>query len=150
MRNDLLGFLRSRPRAVGEAFRTNPRHQSRRRAMLSWRAGRDVRTAKVRLIDISRMGVALTAATPPPDGALVQMRLIGSTPTPWIEGDVVGIEPNDGVYRVRIKFRDPCPTIMIKSAVLSPTHRGSSTETDQVEEDSEHEHEHEHETASGT
>src|SRR5258706_3288933 len=65
MNNNLLGFLRSRPRAVGEAFRTNPRHQSRRRAMVSWKQGRDTRTVKARLIDISRMGVALAATTPP-------------------------------------------------------------------------------------
>lgn len=120
MNNNLLGFLRSRPRAVGEAFRTNPRHQSRRRAMVSWKQGRESRTVKARLIDISRMGIALSATTPPPSAALVCVRLVGSTPTPWIEGDVVGIEPNDGSYRIRIKFREPCPTIMLKSAVLAP------------------------------
>ena len=120
MNNDLLGFLRSRPRAVGDAFRTNPRHQSRRRALVSWQQGRESRTIKVRLIDISRMGVALSATTAPPTSALVCIRLVGSTPTPWIEGDVVGIEPNEGTYRVRVKFREPCPTVMLKSAVLAP------------------------------
>ncbi|AGA30285.1 PilZ domain-containing protein [Singulisphaera acidiphila] len=120
MNDNLLGFLKARPRAVGEAFRTNPRHQSRRRALVSWQQGRESRTVKARLIDISRMGVALTASTPPPSSAVVCIRLVGSTPTPWIEGDVVGIEPTDGTYRIRIKFREPCPTIMIKSAVLAP------------------------------
>jgi hypothetical protein len=120
MNNNLLGFLRSRPRAVGEAFRTNPRHESRRRAMVSWKQGRETRTVKARLIDISRMGIALTATNPPPSSALVCIRLIGSTPTPWLEGDVVGIESNDGTYRIRIKFREPCPTFMLKSAVLAP------------------------------
>ncbi|WP_406700814.1 PilZ domain-containing protein [Singulisphaera sp. Ch08] len=120
MNDYLLGFLKARPRAVGEAFRTNPRHQSRRRAMLSWQQGRESRTVKARLLDISRMGAALTSTTPPPSSTLVCIRLVGSTPTPWIEGDVVGIEPTEGTYRIRIKFREPCPTIMIKSAVLAP------------------------------
>ncbi|SIO03447.1 PilZ domain-containing protein [Singulisphaera sp. GP187] len=120
MNDNLLGFLKSRPRAVGDAFRTNPRHQSRRRAMVSWQQGRETRTVKARLIDISRMGAALTSSTSPPTAAFVRIRLVGSTPTPWIEGDVVGIEPTDGTYRIRIKFREPCPTIMIKSAVLAP------------------------------
>lgn len=120
MNDNLLGFLKSRPRAVGEAFRTNPRHQSRRRALVSWKQGREAKTVKARLIDISRMGVALTSSTPPPTAASIRIRLVGSTPTPWIEGDVVGIEPTEGTYRVRIKFREPCPTVMIKSAVLAP------------------------------
>ena len=129
MKNNLLGFLRSRPRAVGEAFRTNPRHQSRRRALVTWEQDRENRTTKARLIDISRMGIALTSNTPPPDSARVKLRLVGSTPTPWIEGDVVGIEPSDGTYRIRIKFREPCPTIMIKSAVLAP-HSSAASQPD--------------------
>lgn len=132
MKNNLLGFLKARPRAVGEAFRTNPRHQTRRRAMVSWQQGREARSIKVRLIDISRMGVALTASTPPPIGAWVRLRLVGSTPTPWIEGDVVGVEPTDGTYRVRIKFRDPCPTIMIKSAVLGPQSETGATRKEEA------------------
>jgi len=133
MKNNLLGFLKARPRAVGEAFRTNPRHQSRRRALVSWQQGREPRTVKVRLIDISRMGVALSSSTPPPNGAWVRLRLVGSTPTPWIEGDVVGVEATDGTYRVRIKFRDPCPTIMIKSAVLGPQPEAAPAQSEEEE-----------------
>lgn len=119
-KNHLLGFLRARPRAVGEAFRTNPRHSSRRRARLSWQDGLRCRTVKARLIDIGRMGAALSTTTPPPDGTTICMRLVGIAPTPWIEASVLGIEPSEGVYRVRVQFREPCPTIMLKSAVLDP------------------------------
>jgi hypothetical protein len=119
-KNHLLGFLRTRPRAVGEAFRSNPRHSARRRARISWYEGEQARTCKARLIDIGRMGAALTTGNPPPRLAMVRVRLVGSTPTPWIEGDVVGIEPTDGIYRVRVKFREPCPNVLLKAAVLGP------------------------------
>ena len=40
--------------------------------------------------------------------------------TPWIEGRVLGSELDPrGKYRIRIQFDDPCPTILLKSAVLS-------------------------------
>ena len=31
---------------------------------------------------------------------------------------MLGVEPKEGLYRVRLRFREPCPTFMIKSAVL--------------------------------
>jgi hypothetical protein len=131
-KNHLLGFLRSRPRAVGDAFRTNPRHRSRRRARLAWQAADKSRTTAARLVDISRMGAALTTDNPPTVSTLVRLRLVGSTPTPWIEANVVGVEPTDGTYRVRLKFRDPCPTIMLKAAVLgvvTSAHESSAAES---------------------
>ncbi|MHC5542231.1 PilZ domain-containing protein [Singulisphaera rosea] len=117
-KNQLLGFLRSRPRAVGEAFRTNPRHESHRRARLFWTEGDRTREIPIRLIDISRVGAAVSASTPPPTSALVRIRLVGPSATPWIEAIVIGVEANEGTYRVRLKFREPCPTVMLKAAVL--------------------------------
>src|SRR5262249_52995326 len=119
-KNHLLGFLRARPRAIGEAFRSNPRHSARRRARILWHAGSQTHTSKARLIDTGRMGAAVSTTTPPPDAARICLRLVGSTPTPWIEGDVLGIEPSEGVYRVRIRFREPCPNVLLKTAVLGP------------------------------
>jgi hypothetical protein len=123
-KNHLLRFLRARPRAVGEAFRTNPRHESRRKARLSWDVGKETRLVPARLVDISRVGAAVITNTPPAVLTPVRIRLVGSTPTPWIEAHVLGIEPTDGIYRVRIQFREPCPTIMLKSAVLSSMVQG--------------------------
>jgi hypothetical protein len=134
-KNHLLSFLRTGARAVGDAFRTNPRHGSRRKARIAWRAGAQEKVVHARLIDISRVGAALTTATPPPEGTLVRVRLAGSTPTPWIEADVLGVEPLDGAHRVRLRFRDPCPTIMLKSAVLGnvvPTPHTSSQDSEAV------------------
>lgn len=132
-KNHLLGFLRSRPRAIGDAFRTNPRHGSRRRARLCWQVGGQPRSAPARLIDISRVGAALTVTNPPPASALVQVRLVGATPTPWLEAEVLGVEPSEGAYRVRLRFREPCPTIMLKSAVLGPVAPGVETSAEGFE-----------------
>ncbi|WP_422930582.1 PilZ domain-containing protein [Singulisphaera sp. PoT] len=117
-KNQLLRFLRARPKAVGEAFRTNPRYASRHRGRLSWTDVLRTRTVPIRLIDISRAGAAVAAASPPPTNAPVRIRLVGESATPWIEADVLGVEPKEGLYRVRLRFREPCPTFMIKSAVL--------------------------------
>lgn len=124
-KNHLLGFLRARPRAIGEAFRSNPRHESKRRARISWQDATGQRTIKARLVDIGRMGAALTTTAPPPRGVLVCVRLVGLVATPWIEATVLGIEPTDGIYRVRVKFKEPCPTVLLKSAVLDPTAEAS-------------------------
>lgn len=132
-KNQLLRFLRARPRAVGEAFRTNPRYASRHRGRLAWQEGSRPRTIPIRLIDISRAGAAVAATNPPPVQTMVRMRLVGESATPWIEADVLGVEPNEGVYRVRLKFREPCPTFMIKSAVLddgTPQPKSETQETD--------------------
>jgi PilZ domain len=117
--NPLLGFLGSKPRAVGDAFRTNPRRGARRRARLSWGEGVLSRAVPARLINISRMGAALTTAESPPHSGLVRLRLAGDTPTPWLEADVLGIDRDERrKFRVRLKFREPCPTIFLKTAVL--------------------------------
>ncbi len=74
MNDNLLGFLKSRPRAVGEAFRTNPRHQSRRRVgVLEARTrGED----KLRHACSTSVGWvrALTSSTPPPTAAFIRIR----------------------------------------------------------------------------
>jgi len=117
--NSLLGFLQARPKAVGEAFRTNPRHDARRRARLSWERGSHSCVVAARLIDISRAGAAISVSDPPALSTVVRLRLVGSTPTPWIEAQVLGVDPIEGGgSRVRLLFRDPCPTVFLKSAVL--------------------------------
>jgi hypothetical protein len=117
--NALLGFLRARPKEVGEALRTNPRHESRARARLAWNAEEPNRVVRARLLNISRAGAALVVANPPPESHLVLIRLMGEEPTPWIEADVVGVESlSPSRYRVRLKFREFCPILFLKSAVL--------------------------------
>jgi hypothetical protein len=117
--NALLGFLRARPKEVGEALRTNPRHESSARARLAWKASEPNHVVPARLMNICRAGAALVVANPPPEGELVLLRLMGEEPTPWIEADVVGIESiSPSRYRVRLKFHEFCPILFLKSAVL--------------------------------
>lgn len=120
-RGGLLGFLRARPKPVGDTFRTNPRRKSSIRARLSWRHAGKPREVPARLINISRAGAALIANTPPPEAAAVLVRLMGVEPTPWIEADVLGVEPDArGRNRVRVRFREFCPDYFLKAAVLDP------------------------------
>jgi hypothetical protein len=119
--NPLLRFLMTRFQAVGDAFRTNPRHKSTAKARLAWEVRGQAHTAKARLVDISRAGAALITKKVPPDGALVRLCVTGEEDTPWIEGRVLGADVDaQGKYRIRIQFHDPCPTLLLKSAVLSP------------------------------
>ncbi len=117
--NRLFTFLSSSFRAVGDALRTNPRHDSSTHARLSW-PGRDADViARARLIDISRAGVALLIKEVPPVDAHVRLRLVGQEETPWVEAKVLGVEPlTRGRHRVRLQFHEPCPTFFLRAAVL--------------------------------
>jgi hypothetical protein len=120
--NALLGFLRARPKEVGEDHRTNPRHESSERARLAWKDGEKSRVIPARLLNICRTGAALVVATPPPEAVPVLIRLMGEEPTPWIEADVVGVESlRESRHRVRLKFHEFCPNLFLKSAVLGNT-----------------------------
>ncbi len=80
-----------------------------------------MREVQARLINVSRAGAALIASTTPPASAAVLVRLMGEEPTPWIEADVLGVEPDvRGRNRVRVRFREYCPDLFLKSAVLGP------------------------------
>jgi hypothetical protein len=128
--NHLFQFLRSSFRAVGEAHRTNPRRHVSTPARLTWTAGEKRPTIRGRLVDISRAGAALiTAALPPPRGH-VRIRLVGPEPTPWIEADIVGVEPESATrHRVRLRFTEPCPTYFLRVAVLGPIPPDETAET---------------------
>src|SRR4051794_8149654 len=118
----LLGFLRARPRPVGRDFRANPRHESDARARIAWNQGLRSRAVRADFIDIGRLGAALRTADPPPQGALIRVRLVGEHPTPWIEAEVLAVEPLDeGQHRVRLKFLESCPTVLLKAAVFGST-----------------------------
>ena len=119
-RSALLGFLRARPKLAGDTFRTNPRRKSSIRARLSWRQAGKTREVPARLINISRAGRADREHTAP-EAAAVLVRLMGVKPTPWIEAEVLGVEPDArGRNRVRVRFREFCPDCFLKTAVIDP------------------------------
>ncbi len=120
-KNRLYTFLSTSYRAVGDALRTNPRHDSSALARLSW-PGRDQdHTIRARLIDISRAGAALLTKEAPPVDAHVRVRLVGQESTPWVEAKILGVEPmTRGRHRVRLQFHEPCPTFFLRAAVLGP------------------------------
>ena len=88
--NRLVEFLSTSFRAVGDVMRTNRRHDSSARALVSWSGRGQDRTVRARLLDISRAGTGLLTAEPPPLAARVRLRLVGHDPTPWIEAEVLG------------------------------------------------------------
>lgn len=117
--NRLLVFLRTTYRAVGEAHRTNPRHDASSPARLCWVEGGKTRTIRCRLIDISRAGAALLTTVDPPQTPHARLRLKGRETTPWIESEVLGSEAMGADrHRVRLKFADPCPDVFLRIAVL--------------------------------
>jgi hypothetical protein len=119
--NPLYQFLRSSYRAIGESHRTNPRRPTSTPARLSWTEGEKPCTIRGRLLDISRAGAALLATTAPPPAARGRLRLAGPEPTPWIEVVILGSEPRSpGRHRIRLLFKDPCPTYFLRVAVLGP------------------------------
>src|SRR4051794_21465323 len=113
-KNRLYTFLSTSFRAVGDALRTNPRHDSSALARLSW-PGRDADlTIRARLIDISRAGAALLTKEAPPVDAQVRVRLVGEESTPWLEAKILGVEPlSRGRHRVRLQFHEPCSTFFL-------------------------------------
>ena len=119
--NQLFQFLRTSFRAVGEAHRTNPRRHASTPARLSWTDGEKRQTVRARLVDISRAGAAVITASVPPVQVRACLRLVGPEPTPWIEAEILGVETDSpSRHRVRLKFREPCPTYLLRVAVLGP------------------------------
>jgi hypothetical protein len=131
--NQLFQFLKTTFRAVGEAHRTNLRRHTSTPARLSWSEGEKSRSVRARLIDISRAGAALLTVEAPPLNAHARIRLVGREPTPWIEADILGVDPElRNRHKVRLKFREPCPTYFLRVAVLGPVvdEEAEAAETD--------------------
>jgi hypothetical protein len=119
--NQLFQFLRTSFKAVGDAHRTNLRRHASTPARISWGEGDKRQTIRARLVDISRAGAGLLTAVAPPSMTQVRLRLMGREPTPWIEAEILGVEPESrSRHRVRLRFRDPCPTYFLRVAVLGP------------------------------
>jgi hypothetical protein len=98
---------------------------------LTWDEGAKRRTICARLADISRAGAAVVTSARPPLKRHVRIRLVGAEPTPWIEAEVLGVEPESPTrHRVRLRFTDPCPTYFLRVAVLGAVTPDEAGETD--------------------
>lgn len=117
--NRILEFLTAPARPDGEASRTNRRRRSSAMVQLSWAEGSEWRTVRGRLRDISRAGAGLVAVAAPPTTARARLRLVDGEGTPWVEAEILGVEPiAPKRHRVRIRFLDPCPSFVLRLAIL--------------------------------
>jgi hypothetical protein len=133
--NRIVEFLKSPLRPEGEASRGNRRRRSRALAELSWLeppADDRWRSTRGRLRDISRAGVAIAVTTAPPPTARARIRLTEGDGTPWVEAEIVGVGPEASPkrrFRVRLRFLEPCPNLLLREAILSVVPGDEETET---------------------
>ena len=117
--NRILEFLTAPLKPEGEACRSNRRRRTSASIELSWPDGGNWRTIRARLRNISRGGAGLVAAAPPPLTRRARLRLIEGEGTPWIEAEILAVEPEPPKrQKVRVRFIDPCPSFMLRLAVL--------------------------------
>ncbi len=95
-------------------------------ALIGWRVGDRVRTARVSLMDISMGGARARGDSAPPPGATVLVRLAVRGRLERMKATVVGIaEPRKssffrrGVpgYLIRLSFGESCPYEVFKAAI---------------------------------
>ena len=116
----LLQFLALPARPQGEHFRNNWRRPSRSPVDLSWIQDNRWVSSPARLVDIGKRGAALACLSSPEVGTLVRLRFVEGDGSPWIEATVLGSgRLNDRESRVRIEFEQPCPTSLLRLAVLT-------------------------------
>jgi hypothetical protein len=117
--NRILEFLTIPARPDGEASRSNRRRPSDARIELSWVDGAGWRTARARLRDISRGGASMVTLYPPPITRRARLRFVEGEGSPWVEAEILGVEQETPKrYRVRLRFESPCPSFMLRLAVL--------------------------------
>ncbi len=76
----LLGPMQTRTRTPGEWSRAHPRLILSAPACLSWTEGETTWYLSGRIVNIRRAGAAL---------------ITGETPTPWVEAELLGVEPKE-------------------------------------------------------
>ena len=130
--NRILEFLTAPAKPDGDSCRSNRRRRSSARVELSWSDGANWRTIPARLRDISKGGVALLALKPPPITRRARVRFVEGDGSPWIEGEILGVDA-DGPkrQRIRMRFDGPCPSFLLRLAVLGFVEPGEETPVEQ-------------------
>jgi PilZ domain len=117
--NRILDFLTAPAKPAGDACRSNPRRRSSARIELAWLDGNDWRTIRARLRDISRGGAGMVARSAPPSHCPARLRVLDGDEAPWIEGEIRGVEQETPARcRIRVQFSEPCPSFLLRLAVL--------------------------------
>lgn len=117
--NRILEFLTAKPQPEGDACRTNRRRRSASEIQFAWSEGPDWRTVRARLRDISRGGASLFATQPPPLTRRARIRFVEGEGSPWVEAEVLEVVSDSRKrHRVRIRFESPCPSFILRLAVL--------------------------------
>ncbi len=127
--NRMLEFLTNPLRPEGEASRGNRRLRCRSKVQVSWPTPDGWRTIPARLHDISRAGAGLLTTTQPPLTTRARIRLTEGEGTPWIEAEVIGVDVERYKrVRVRLRFAEPCPSFVLRLAVLGPIEAAADDE----------------------
>ena len=79
-------------------------------AWLAWTDQEEDHRVPVRLIDISRGGIAVESDVEPPAGLVLRFSLHGPADEESVDAEVVTVEPGrQAAHRVRLGFFEPCP-----------------------------------------
>jgi hypothetical protein len=118
-RNRILDFLTAQAKPAGDSCRSNPRRRSSAKIELSWSDGKNWRTIPARLRDISRGGACLIARSEPPRTQVARVRISEGDGSPWIEAAILEVDQDTPTrHRIRIQFAEPCPSFLLRLAVL--------------------------------
>jgi hypothetical protein len=97
------------------SFRYSP---TRDLACLGWWDGRQFRTARVQLRNISTDGALVSLGQERPDSGKVWVCLAGQDVSQWVRAEVAGVTADDtGNHLVRLTFPESCPYEVFRSAV---------------------------------
>jgi hypothetical protein len=106
-------------------------------AFLGWYEGDAYRTTRVRVVDVSVLGMLVEVQAFPPPSGDVWLSLVGQKPSQWLE---VGVVRTSRQWRllglrrlVRLKFLEACPYDLFKTAI-----DGFSRQSHVPDDDSEH------------
>ncbi len=97
------------------SFRYSP---TRDLACLGWWDGRQFRTARVQLRNISTDGALVSLGQERPDSGKVWVCLAGQDVSQWVRAEVAEVTADDiGNHLVRLTFPESCPYDLFRSAV---------------------------------
>jgi hypothetical protein len=131
--NRILEFLTAPAKPAGEASRSNRRRKTDTRIEFAWSEGDDWRTVRARLRDISRGGASLFATKRPSLTRHARLRFVSGEGSPWVGCEVLEVTSETARrHQIRVQFEDPCPSFMLRLAILGATEAEVETEAPHI------------------